>query len=448
MKKQWIVVVDDDPISLKIANELLSSDKMKISSVRSGRELLIFLNKNSPDLILLDVVMPEMDGFETYRKLREFEKAEGRRNIPVIFLTGDTDTDAERQGLKLGAYDFIRKPINKDTVLQRIENAIVSTETIENLTEEATVDHLTGLLNRAGSEKKINELCREGKGILAIMDIDEFKLVNDLYGHDMGDAVLRSFAEIIRKNTRGGDVLCRIGGDEFLAFLKNATDKKTADALSGRINEHLTEDCRKLMGEDFSVPIGVSLGCVLIPEEGGEYSTFFGYADKALYQVKQNGKHGCRFYDLGFEDEDMIDASDIDKELLRLVKLCEERGQASNAMLVGQDAFTWIYRFIDRFSMRHKNPVTRILFLLSMEDESGVLSDAMEEFGSVIQKSIRKSDVLMQRKQNSFFLVLPELSDENVDVVIGNIMSEWEKTDHYGKIRVDYAVNSRDYGKE
>ena len=102
MKKQWIVVVDDDELSLKIANELLSCDQLKISSVRSGRELLIFLQKNSPDLILLDVVMPEMDGFETYRKLREFEKAEGRRNIPVIFLTGDTDLDAEREGLKLG----------------------------------------------------------------------------------------------------------------------------------------------------------------------------------------------------------------------------------------------------------------------------------------------------------------------------------------------------------
>ena len=98
--------------------------------------------------------------------------------------------------------------------------------------------------------------------------------------------------------------------------------------------------------------------------------------------------------------------------------------------------------------MRHKNSVTRILFLLSEDEDAGILSDAMEEFGNVIQRSIRKSDVLMQRKQNSFFLVLPELSDENVDVVISNIMNEWDKTGFYGRSKVDYAVNSRDYGKE
>ncbi len=439
-------MVDDDPVCLKNANDLLSGEQMRVSSVRSGRELLLFLKNHAPDIILLDVLMPEMDGFETYKKLRKFEDTEGRRHVPVIFLTGDSDIEAENKGLSLGASDYIRKPINKDILLQRIWNTISSAEKIENLTEEVTIDHLTGFLNRAGGEKKLYDLCRSGKGILMVLDIDDFKLVNDLYGHDTGDRVLRLFADIARKNSRNGDLLCRIGGDEFLAFLKDSTDKKTADAFIGRLNDNLVKECRELLGDEMNLPIGVSAGCVLVSGEGGDYESLFSFADKALYQVKQNGKHGCRFFDFGLEEDDILDSSQIDKELFRMITICEERGRAASAMWVGQEAFTWIYRFIDRYARRHKTAVTRMLFILSTEEDRNHLSEAMEHFGAAIQRSIRKSDVLMQRKQNSFFLILPELSDENTDKVIDSIMNEWEKSEYFDSVRVDHSISSCDYG--
>ena len=120
----WIVVVDDEPMSLMSVRTMLGNDDMKISCLRSGSDLLKFMDKNDPDLILMDVMMPGMDGFETYEALRENEKKMGKKETPVIFLTGDIDSSLEHQGLKLGAADYIHKSFNRDVLLRRIRNTI------------------------------------------------------------------------------------------------------------------------------------------------------------------------------------------------------------------------------------------------------------------------------------------------------------------------------------
>ncbi|MBQ9334274.1 MAG: response regulator, partial [Lachnospiraceae bacterium] len=105
----WVVVVDDEPLNLTHIRSILAGEKNRVTCLRSGGELLRFIQKSEPDVILLDVIMPEMDGFETYRRLRIFEEQNERNEIPVIFLTGDKDTETEHKGLKLGASDFIHK---------------------------------------------------------------------------------------------------------------------------------------------------------------------------------------------------------------------------------------------------------------------------------------------------------------------------------------------------
>ena len=181
----WIVVVDDEAVSLIEAKCLLDEENMRVSCLRSGRNLLKFIERHTPDLILLDILMPEMDGFETYHALRRYEEQTGRSNIPVIFLTGEEDRETERRGLKAGASDFIHKPFDRDILLSRIKNTIMNHKTIESLEEEVTVDKLTGFLNKASGSEKIEKLCRETRGALLVMDLDNFKLVNDLFGHDM-----------------------------------------------------------------------------------------------------------------------------------------------------------------------------------------------------------------------------------------------------------------------
>ena len=193
----WIAVVDDDALLLRSAKDLLEGYAMRVTPLRSGSALLKFIENNTPDLVVLDILMPEMDGFETFHQLRALEEKLGRHTTPVIFLSGDNDMAAERRGLRDGASDFVRKPIDKDILVSRIFNTIESHKTIELLTEKATLDKLTGFINKASGIEKISEMCQDHDGALMLFDLDNFKLVNDIYGHDMGDEVLIAFSEIV-----------------------------------------------------------------------------------------------------------------------------------------------------------------------------------------------------------------------------------------------------------
>ncbi len=440
MKNDWIMVVDDDAVSLLNARNLLEENQMRVSTAYSGRELLSFMEKNDPDLILLDILMPEMDGFETFRLLREFEETHGRRKTPVIFLTGESA--AERRGLTMGASDFVKKPFNRDILLRRIHNAVQNSRTIESLTEEATTDKLTGFLNKAGTIVKMTELCRNVPGMLTILDLDSFKLVNDLYGHDMGDRVLKAFADIVRRNTRVYDVQCRIGGDEFLVFLRNTVDENVVASLTGRLNEQLAAACEEMMGKDFGIPIGVSVGAVPVPERDGDYEQLFPLADKALYQVKQNGKHGYAVYDENLCEEDGTDAGSLDKELARISQIVEERGGGSNgAMWIGQDAFTWVYRYVVRTLKRSGGSAVKLLFRLSEKDGGrDLLKKAAEEFGDVLSGTLRAQDVILQSRATLFFVLLPEQSLQRAEDAVGRILEEWRKTAYQDRFDVAYVV--------
>ncbi len=441
----WIVVVDDDALSLTNAKSLLGDEDMKVSCLRSGRDLLKFTEKNSPDLILLDVMMPEMDGFETYSALRSKEDEAGKAHIPVIFLTGENDSEVERRGLKAGASDFIRKPFNKEVLLSRIRNTIENSKTIEILTEEATVDKLTGFLNKASGTNRVAKLCSESGGALTIMDLDNFKLVNDLFGHDMGDKVLSGFADIVRHNTREGDILSRIGGDEFMAFFENLTDEKSLSSLSERLNDQLTEEAQRLMGEDNGIPLGISIGAVMIPEYGRDYESLFALADSVLYSVKQNGKHGYAIYDQSKEDSEAF-GNDLEKEIDRITKIVEERNDKDGALLLGREAFAVAYRFIMRFYKRYGGSSAKVLFSFSSDKGLGdpEFREAVSQFGQIIIGTLRKSDLVMQNRSNQYFILLNESTRFEVEVVIERIISLWKNSGFSDKVSVDYSYKYAD----
>lgn len=435
----WVVVVDDEPLSLTNVRNILRKENIRVNCLKSGEDFLKFMESNSPDLILLDIMMPGMDGFEAYRKLRSFEKDSRRPKTPVIFLTGDNDTAIEQQGLDLGASDFIRKPINKDIILKRIQNTITNNKTIENLTEEAMMDKLTGFFNKSRGTDRVSKLCTRKSGSLMIMDLDNFKLVNDLFGHDMGDKVLMAFADIIRSNTRETDTVCRIGGDEFLAFYEDLTDESVVASLSRRLNEQLhTESCR-LMGEDHGIPLGLSIGVVMVPEYGTEYDHLFSLADASLYTVKQNGKHGYHVYSHISDAES--DGGDVSgHEIDRLIKTIEERSVSGGAMLLGRDAFTVVYRFYMRYCEDHKVPFSYVLFYLVSDEDKTVqeLNDASAELLSILQARFNRSDVIMQQGSGRFFELLTGRDQTIVDQEIGEIMNDWRNTPFADSIRLEY----------
>ena len=153
---KWIIVVDDDSSNLQMAGRILSRNKMRVTALRSGRALIDYISKNGfPDIILLDIIMPEMDGFETLCKLRELESSLNAEETPVIFLTADEDVDTETHGFEAGVSDYIRKPFDPEVLLHRIGNIVAKQEKLMSLKNEAVLDKLTGFLNKASGNKRV-----------------------------------------------------------------------------------------------------------------------------------------------------------------------------------------------------------------------------------------------------------------------------------------------------
>ena len=198
--KYRVLVVDDDVANLQALRAILKKQGMQVNVVRSGKECLRFMEKNKTDIVLLDIRMPQMDGFTVFNKIRRYEEEHSLIKTPVIFLTAADGNSTEVRGLKMGAADFLHKPVNKSILIHRINNAIESARMVHGLEEEAMIDGLTGLLNKSASERKLRDICTFEEGILMILDLDSFKLVNDIYGHDIGDKVLIAFADAVKKN--------------------------------------------------------------------------------------------------------------------------------------------------------------------------------------------------------------------------------------------------------
>lgn len=143
---------------------------------------------------------------------------------PVIFLTADEDVDTETRGFEVGVADFIRKPFNPDVLIKRISNIVSNSQEMQSLKSEASTDMLTGLLNKSAAGVELSRICSQSTGCLMMIDLDSFKLVNDIYGHAIGDKILIAFSDLIRSSLPEGSVCGRIGGDEFVAFAMGTTN--------------------------------------------------------------------------------------------------------------------------------------------------------------------------------------------------------------------------------
>ena len=439
MMERRIAVVDDDPMILMHAKDILAEENVRTACMNSGKQLLKYIENNTPDLILLDIRMPELDGFDTFIQLRKFEEHSGRAHVPVIFVTGDEDSGTEEMGLVLGASDYIKKPFNKDVLIRRIEIAIRNNRKIEDLEEEATIDRLTGLINKAKGTDKISKLCKRKNGALMILDLDSFKLVNDLFGHEKGDKILKAFSDIIRKNSRETDTLSRIGGDEFMGFYDDLLDERSVGSLARRLNLQLQEKAEEILGENHDIPLGISIGVVMVPEYGREYNNLFSLADSALYKVKQNGKHGYAIY--GAEDaEGGPSEESVESKLDRMVQIIEERNDKSGALLLGKDYFSVVYKYVMRFYRRYGGDAVIILFELEPPSEDYQHStEAAEAFSSFVEKTLRMSDFMVQNGKQSFMVMLTQCPKSDIEKVIGRIVDYYKDTEYGKEVKVNYV---------
>ena len=418
-----IYVVDDDPMNLRMAEFILGKYGKTVTKISSGKELLSAVRNSVPHLVLLDINMPEMDGFETLENLKKLEAELGIADIPVIFLTAEEDIDTENRGFKMGVSDYIRKPFEPEILIRRIENILGKQEKIQYFREEAIRDKLTGLYNKAYINERMDDLIRRTEGCFFMIDLDSFKLVNDLYGHEMGDRILKAFSDLLKEQIPEESTIGRIGGDEFVAFSTGVSSEDEVEKIAGRLNRGIVREAKELMGENMGIALGVSMGAVFTVPGERSFEEVFKLADKTLYKVKNNGKHGIMVYKAD-SAEDEEDDEFIDLNMLNT--LLSERNIPDSAFMLDQASFLHVYRFVTRYIMRYQKNACKLLFTLRPAGDSVHYEEYCDEFCEHAKKHLRKSDLLMQYKRNQLFVFLTEVKEDGAENVVNHIVSSWK----------------------
>ncbi|MFA7240346.1 MAG: PleD family two-component system response regulator [Sulfuricellaceae bacterium] len=293
--KPLILIVDDTPTNIQVLAETLRTD-YRVKVATSGKAALAIANHpdSRPDLILLDVMMPEMDGYEVCRRLKQESATQG---IPVIFVTAKGDVTDEEHGLRLGAMDYIVKPFHLAIVRARVQNHInlkMKTDQLESL---ALIDGLTGIPNRRRFDEALGHewkrALRNGTPLVLIMaDIDHFKAYNDNYGHGAGDQCLKAVAKALANSLeRPSDILARYGGEEFAAVLPD-TDAEGARLLAERLRANVAALTLPHRFSSVVDHVTISVGYTsLEPTHDQSPLALLQLADKMLYQAKEQGRN-------------------------------------------------------------------------------------------------------------------------------------------------------------
>ncbi|WP_443750346.1 putative bifunctional diguanylate cyclase/phosphodiesterase [Asticcacaulis solisilvae] len=316
MSHPRILVVDDNPVNLGVLVDNLEVHGYEVLVALGGHEALDRVRFARPDLVLLDVMMPDMDGFETCRRLKADPAS---HDIPVIFMTALTDVDSKVKAFAAGGVDYVSKPFQIEELMARVrthlalrqaqldlmaQKASLEEEVVTRTEAEARVrylalhDALTGLPNRNLLMDRLNHAIaharRDGTQVgLLLLDLDHFKHINDSLGHFVGDALLEEVARRLRSCLRESDTPARLGGDEFVVAATGLEKPEDAEALAQRILEAF-RPMAKVGRHDLH--IGSSIGIALYPGDGDNPAALLQAADTAMYQAKKKGRGSYRLF--------------------------------------------------------------------------------------------------------------------------------------------------------
>jgi two-component system, cell cycle response regulator len=282
------LVIDDSPDIHTLVKVRLGKEQVVIQCASDGASGLAAAREFRPDLILLDIDMPERDGFAVCTDLKADSMT---RDIPIIFLSGATSTKDKIRGLELGATDYVTKPFDPAELRARVRAALRTAYLMDLLSRKAMIDGLTGLWNRtyldSRLEAEVAHARRTGRSVSCIMlDVDHFKSINDRYGHPFGDEVLRMIAVALGASCRSEDVVCRYGGEGFAVLLPN-TNAVAASELAERLRRAIEGEAMKFKGQ--VVKVTSSFGVSEL--SGNTSASVIERADKALYDAKQSGRN-------------------------------------------------------------------------------------------------------------------------------------------------------------
>jgi len=290
--KHTILIVDDETANIRALSQVLLPE-YTVYMARDGQTAIETAENVTPDLILLDIIMTDMSGYEVITKLKNSDRT---REIPVIFITGLSGVEDEEKGFLLGAVDYITKPFNNTIVRARVRQHLQTLRQLRMIKRLGVIDPLTDIANRRGFNERLEiewaHAIRD-KSILSILmiDIDHFKHYNDTYGHPQGDVLLQTIAGIFRQTlVRSTDYAARWGGEEFTVLLPG-TNMDGALKIAERIRSD-AENATVPRADGSVTHVTISIGVYSqSPQPGDLANDFVTGADKALYTAKRTGRN-------------------------------------------------------------------------------------------------------------------------------------------------------------
>lgn len=347
-----MLIVDDMKMNREILKVLFYKE-YEIIEAENGEEALAILEgcQGNIDIVLLDLMLPDMTGFDILEKRNKFHFL---KNVPVVVITSSEHVEDQVKAFSLGANEYITKPFIPEVVLSRVNNVIESNRHMMYIQREtlkmkamSETDQMTGLCNKITTEMAIDERLNEGQGrldVLLIIDVDNFKTVNDVLGHQEGDRVIKIISQLISEHFRKNDIVGRIGGDEFCVLMADVPDM---NIVYNKVNR-LLQVMRYKQDLDLPDYVTLSIGLATNQYKKSTHEILFKKADEALYEAKKAGKAQYREYG----DEPAIIEED---ERTVVILLGRERGVSSviHALMPAQ------IRVIEASSMDELNNLSK-----------------------------------------------------------------------------------------
>ena len=295
--KNKILIVEDSISDIVFLKKALENEDYNLNYAENGKDALTLIKNDTPDLVILDILLPDIDGYEVCRRIRNNDSWV---NLPILFYSAIKTVDEKLLGLKMGASEFLSKSADNRELLARIRNLLKTKKKIDTAIASSFYDPLTNVYSPQYFEHRINDECMRSRRYkrnlsCVLMDVDKFQIINNTFGTHTGDRTLRKIAEIIQQNIRSADEVCRYKEDEF-AVLMPETNLREAYAIAERVRQYLcmSDDLRNECTVDLTVSCGVSF----YGNNVKDTNELISQASDALKQAKQEGSNQTKFYQL------------------------------------------------------------------------------------------------------------------------------------------------------
>jgi len=299
-KHKLLIVDDDRTIRLALKN-IFTEQNFLIFEARNGQQAISFCKQDSPDLILMDAIMPEVDGFDACKNIRALPNFS---EIPILMITSLDDDSAINKAFSSGATDFITKPLNFTVLKERVSRLLQANRVEKRVRELAYHDSLTGLPNRSKLMQDLRIILNRAKldnshFAVLFLDLDHFKNINDSLGHNIGDLLLKAVGDRLQSAVRESDFVARLGGDEFTVILENVEGPDAVGAIAQNICSSLSSPFVFIQQKMF---VTASVGISIYPDDGDDINALLKHADLAMFSAKKS-RNNYSFYQQGMEDK-------------------------------------------------------------------------------------------------------------------------------------------------